>query len=140
MARLKKDGTEAKKTGPAVRYTPEELHAKIDEFLQDCEANKRPPLLPQMLLYLGISKSTMKRWCSKEMENSDAYNEAFEYAQLHREGYLLERMVSDNKLAQGCLNALKQPENGGYVDRPADTGEQKVTLVIAGVGGEAAAK
>ena len=76
MARLKKDGTEAKKTGPAVRYTPEELHAKIDEFLQDCEANKRPPLLPQMLLYLGISKSTMKRWCSKEMENSDAYNEA----------------------------------------------------------------
>ena len=52
----------------------------------------------------------------------------------------VERMVSDNKLAQGCLNALKQPENGGYVDRPVDSGEQKVTLVIGGVGGEAAAK
>ena len=63
-----------------------------------------------------------------------------EYAQLHREAYLLERMVSDNKLAQGSLNALKQPENGGYVDRPVDNGESKVTINLIGVGGAAAAK
>lgn len=139
MARPRKDGTPAKETQRALRYTPEELREKIEAFLRECEAEKRPPLLPQMLLYLGIGRTTMNRWC-KEAERKAEYAEAFEYAQLHRESYLLERMVSDNKLAQGCLNALKQPENGGYVDRPADSGEQKVTLVIAGVGGEAAAR
>lgn len=139
MARIKKDGTEAKKTGPRVKYTPDELRAKIEEFLSDCEASGKPPLLPQMLLYLGISRSTMESW-KKDREDSKQYREVFEFAQLNREGYLLARMVSDNKLAQGCLNALKQAENGGYVDRPVDTGENKVTINLVGVGGASAAK
>ena len=50
-------------------------------------------------------------------------------------------MTSDNKRAQGCLNALKQPQNGGYIDRPQDNGgEIKVTLNLGGVGGESAFK
>lgn len=137
MPRIKKDGTEAKKTGPKKMYTPEELQAKVDEFFDKCEKNGDPPLLPQMLLYLGIrSRSTVDSWCKSD----PAYQEVFDYAKLHREGYLLGRMVSDNKLAQGCLNALKQAENGGYVDRPVDSGENKVTINLVGVGGAAAAK
>jgi hypothetical protein len=139
MARIKKDGTEAKQTGPKVKYTPEELRAEVDKFLADCEKKNIPPLLPQMLLYLGISRSTMERW-RKELPNAKEYAEVFEYAQLNREGYLLAVMVSDNKRAQGCLNALKQSENGGYVDRPVDTGESKVTINLVGVGGASAAK
>ena len=118
------------------RYTPEELKAKVDDFLAKCEKKGSPPLLTQMLLYLGISRATLKRWAETDPE----YAEVCEYAQLHREAYLLERMVSDNKLAQGSLNALKQPENGGYVDRPVDNGESKVTINLIGVGGAAAAK
>lgn len=140
MARPRKDGTPSKQTPRALRYTPEQLQEKVEIFLAECAEQKRPPLLPQMLLYLGISRTTMNRWCGKETQRHEEYTEIFEKAQLNREAYLLERMVSDNKLAQGCLNALKQPENGGYVDRPVDSGEQKVTLVIGGVGGEAAAK
>ena len=37
--------------------------------------------------------------------------------------------------AQGCLNALKQPANGGYIDRPLDTGKVEVTLKVSGIGG-----
>jgi len=140
LTALQKVGTEkAESAAPkkgGYRYTPEELREKVDAFLERCEARQAPPLLPQMLLYLGISRSTLKRWA----ETDPAYAEVCEYAQLHREAYLLERMVSDNKLAQGSLNALKQPENGGYVDRPVDTGESKVTINLIGVGGEAAAK
>lgn len=140
-ARLKKDGTEWKKTGPKRKYSPEELRAKVEEFLAECERKNTPPLLPQMLLYLGIGRSTMDRWCNpKDCDQADEYAEVFEFAQLNREGYLLARMVSDNKLAQGCLNALKQKENGGYTDRPVDSGETKVTINLMGVGGEAAAK
>lgn len=50
-------------------------------------------------------------------------------------------MTSDNKAAQGCLNALKQPSNGGYIDRPSnDSGEKKLTINLVGVGGESAFK
>lgn len=137
MPRTKKDGTEWGKTGPKKMYTPEELQKKVDEFLDECKRDGKPPLLPQMLLYLGIkSKTTVANWCKSD----PAYQEVFDYAQLNREGYLLERMVSDNKLAQGCLNALKQMENGGYVDRPVDSGESKVTINLVGVGGVDAAK
>lgn len=137
MPRMKKDGTEWGKTGPKKMYTPEELQAKVDEFFDKCERDGTPPLLPQMLLYLGIrSRNTVINWC----KDDPAYQEVFDYAQLHREGYLLGRMVSDNKLAQGCLNALKQVENGGYLDRPADSGESKVTINLVGVGGTDAAK
>jgi len=140
MPRLKKDGTEWKKTGPGKKYTPETLKAKIDEFLEKCKKDGTPPLLPQMLLYLGLGRSTVYAWCSDKCDEHLAYQEVFEYAQLNRESYLLGRMVSDNKLAQGCLNALKQVENGGYVDRPVDTGENKVTINLIGVGGAEAAK
>ena len=137
MPRMKKDGTEWGKTGPKKMYTPEELQAKVDEFFAKCEHDGTPPLLPQMLLYLGIrSRNTVINWC----KDDPAYQEVFDYAQLHREGYLLGRMVSDNKLAQGCLNALKQVENGGYLDRPADSGESKVTINLVGVGRAGAAK
>ncbi len=137
MPRTKKDGTAWGKTGPKKMYTPEELQAKVDEFFDKCEQDGTPPLLPQMLLYLGIrSRNTVINWC----KDDPAYQEVFDYAQLHREGYLLGRMVSDNKLAQGCLNALKQVENGGYLDRPADSGESKVTINLVGVGGADAAK
>ena len=44
-------------------------------------------------------------------------------------------MVTDNKRAQGCLNALKQKENGGYTDRPVESGEKTLKVQIMGVGG-----
>ena len=130
-----------KKRGPDRKYSPEALKAKIEDFLADCEAKGTPPLLPQMLLYLKIGRSTVYNWCDdKKCDQAKEYAEVFEFAQLNRESYLLGRMVSDNKLAQGCLNALKQAENGGYTDRPVDSGESKVTINLVGVGGVSAAK
>ncbi|MBP5461183.1 MAG: hypothetical protein J6Y20_03565 [Lachnospiraceae bacterium] len=136
MPRVKKDGTEAKKTGPKRKYTPEELRAKVDAYITACEKKGTPPLFPRMLLYLDISRSTKDNWCKAD----PAYAEVFDYAQLNIEASLLEIMVSDNKRAQGCLNALKQKENGGYVDRPQTDGENKVTINLVGVGGVESAK
>jgi hypothetical protein len=30
---------------------------------------------------------------------------------------------------------LKQPANGGYIDRPQETGKVELTIKVAGVGG-----
>ena len=137
------ENQEKKKRGAKPLYTPAELAEKVDEFLTMCEENEKPPLFPDLLLYLKISRTTYNRYMGRSSDspaNWEEYAEPLERAQLVRESYLLKRMVSDNKLAQGCLNALKQPENGGYTDRPVDSGEMKLTINLLGVGGEAAAK
>ena len=61
-------------------------------------------------------------------------------AAARRESWLIRKMTSDNKAVQGCLNALKQPQNGGYTDRPREGGEIRLTINLAGVGGEEAFK
>jgi hypothetical protein len=43
-------------------------------------------------------------------------------------------MTKSNKLAQGCLNALKQEANGGYTDKPVDNGERKLVIELKGIG------
>jgi hypothetical protein len=115
--------------------TPDELRAKVEEFL-DKYRDTPGILLPNMLLYLGISRAQAEAL----RKQGDEWVEIFEFAKLHREAYLLANMVTDNKKAQGCLNALKQPENGGYVDRFQNHEQGKVTVDVANVGGIAAAK
>ena len=56
-----------------------------------------------------------------------------------RESWLARKMTSDNKRAIGCLNALKQPDNGGYIDKAVDTGERTLTINVAGIKGGAKA-
>jgi hypothetical protein len=51
-------------------------------------------------------------------------------------------MVTEPKAANGCMSALKQPANGGYIDKPiADSGEKTLTINLVGIaGGEKAFK
>lgn len=128
---------EPAKVGLCTKYaTPDELRAKVEAFIDNARRTGEAPLLPQMLLYLGISRAQAEAL----RKRGDEWVEIFEFAKLHREAFLLAAMVTDNKKAQGCLNALKQPENGGYVDRFQNTEHSKVTVDVAGVGGAAAAK
>ena len=85
----------------------------------------------------GVGPRMLAKYLSKtdNPEHYQEYRDIFEDAKLERESWLVTHMVKDNKLAQGCLNALKQPANGGYIDRPLDTGKVEVTLKVEGIGG-----
>lgn len=109
--------------------TAEALQKAVDKYFAENEEKNEFPDLAGMLIFLGISKRTMQNYC----ENSD-YKEIFDDAKLKRESFLVRRMTKDNKLAQGCLNALKQEDNGGYTDRPVDNGERKLVIELKGVG------
>lgn len=63
------------------------------------------------------------------------FRNAFEYAKCRRESWLTRKMVSDNKAANGCMNALKQKKNGGYTDRPVESNDKSLTININGVSG-----
>ena len=114
---------------PKTYKTAAELKKAVDAYFLDNEEKGEFPDYAGMLIYLGIKEKTVKTYSQDE-----DYKEVFDEAQLRRESFLVRRMTKDNKLAQGCLNALKQPINGGYTDRPIDSGERKIVIELSGIG------
>lgn len=125
----------------------EELEIAVEDFFRLRDEQMSFPDEPGLILFLherfGISTGTYRRY--NENDSEDEENIYREHAQilararLRRESWLCQRMATDNKAAQGCLNNLKQPKNGGYIDRPQDSGgNATITLKIDGVGGPAA--
>ena len=113
------------------------MMAAVEEYMADCRSRDEFPSEPGMKLWLGLKDRMLARYCS-ETENPEhwqEYQDIFDYAKLVREDYLVKHMVKDNKVAQGCLNALKQPANGGYIDRPLDSGKVELTVKVVGIGG-----
>lgn len=127
------------KRGPKPLYeSPDALRKKIDEYFITMEEKNEFPDLAGMRLYLRMSEATMKKYQEEDHENYEEYREIFNEAKDRRESFLVRRMTRDNKLAQGCLNALKQPANGGYIDKPQDQGgKMEITLKVAGLKGGA---
>ena len=50
-------------------------------------------------------------------------------ARARRESWLVRRMTSEPKLAQGCMNNLLQKKNGGFTNRP-DNAQQSVEINV----------
>lgn len=127
---------------PAACYkTPEELRKKVEEYFAVCEEQAIFPDVAGMRLHIGMGESTINKYCNEKHKDFEEYSEIFKWAQDKRESWLVRKMTSDNKAAQGCLNALKQPSNGGYIDRPVqEQSEKTLRVVVVGVGGEEAFK
>lgn len=119
-----------------VYETPEDLQKAIALYFTNCQKGNVFPDYAGMKVFLKIKERDVKAMC----ENPE-YADVFEDAMYMRESFLARRMTSDNKQANGCMNALKQPINGGYSDKYSDLKkESKLTLVLSGVGGEKACK
>lgn len=122
---------------PKLFENSEAFKAAVLAYIEECQRDGVFPDEAGMRLKLRYSKSWEKKMTS-ETENPDdylGYVEALELAKDYRESFLVRKMTSDNKAAQGCLNALKQPSNGGYIDRPVNSGSMEVTLKVAGIKG-----
>ncbi len=103
--------------------TAADLQKAVDKYFSETEGKGVFPDFAGMLVFLGIKKDTVKNYCK-----DDEYRDIFDEARLKRESYLVRVMSSDNKRAQGCFNALKQEENGGYTDKPVDNTERKLVI------------
>lgn len=110
--------------------TADELWVAVANYFNDLERRDLLPDYAGMKLAIGIKDdATINEMC----KNPD-FKDIFDWAKLRRESFLVRTMSRDNKRAQGCYNALKQSQNGGYVDKPVDTGERKIIIDLAGVG------
>lgn len=114
--------------------TPAKLRKAIDDYFDLVLKKDVLPDEAGMLLFLGLRKRDFDYYCSEENKHREAYIDILEEAQLRRESYLSRVMSSDNKRAQGCMNALKQEKNGGYGDKP-DKGAKKIEVIVSGMPG-----
>jgi hypothetical protein len=73
--------------------------------------------------------------CEEGNRDYEEFRRIFSNAKLRRESWLARHMVADNKKANGCMNALKQEENGGYSDRKMDSGEKTLRVKIDQIAG-----
>lgn len=105
--------------------TAEELQKAIDKYFDKAAEEDIMPDLAGMLIFLGYkSERTMKN----QIKDKPDYAEVWEYAKLRRTSWLQRRMDKNPKGATAYAFMLKQPENGGFIDKPVDSGEKKVTI------------
>ncbi len=132
------------KRGPKPRYaTPEDMAAAVDAYFESCEAQGVFPDLAGMRVYLNLSQSRLDELCSPPDSSVDntsqdnnnnykKYREILSRARDRRESWLAKTATGQPRLATGCMMALKQPSNGGWVDKTADAGGSAVNITIVG--------
>ena len=135
MPAAKKTNQERHLGGRPRDPTVDELKESIQEYIDKCEGVGRFPKESGMLIHHGLVGDKRQRYLAKP-----EYRNVWLWAQQGRMGWLDTKMVSDPKCATGCMNALKQEKNGGYVDRTVtDNKPKSLNIKLDGVGGKGAA-
>jgi hypothetical protein len=107
-----------------------EFRKKVDEYFVQCEEDGVFPDEKGMFIHLNIFEEDLDALIDPENEYANEYLRILKLARYRRESWLSRNMVRDNKMANGCMNALKQEQNGGYTDRPAAGKQQKVQIIL----------
>lgn len=120
---------------PPEYNTPQKLRIAVEGYFDDCDKEGVFPDLAGMKRALKLSKRDIDEMTSDNNPACEDYRYIFECARDRRESWLARRMVTEPKAANGCMNALKQEQNGGYMDKSADKAPQTIKIVMDGVGG-----
>lgn len=105
------------------------------DYHAKCSEEDVIPDLAGLRLFMKVTKDELKAMAAGDSDYAKGVRRVLEEAQDMRESWLIRKMTSDNKRAIGCMNALKQLDNGGYIDRPTENGEKTLTINVAKIGG-----
>lgn len=122
--------------GPRPEYNqPKLLRAAVERYFDECEEIKVFPDFAGMKRELQLRNSDIERLTDEKNPKAQEYRDIFDEAKDRRESWLVRKMAADPKAANGCMNALKQEANGGYMDRAGGSGEITLKVKSDGVGG-----
>lgn len=107
----------------------------VDEYFDKCAETDEFPDYAGMLLHLQIDKETAAAMCAEGAPDAAEFQRIFNRSSLQRESWLARHMVADNKKATGCMNALKQMENGGYQDKNIQKSDSVLRVKVDGLKG-----
>ncbi len=130
------------KRGPKRKYqSAYDFDQAVNAYFKNClEDGDKFPDLAGMRIYLGLTQRTIDKYATGDDDEAGRFRTILDTAKDRRESWLVRRMVTEPKAANGCMSALKQQANGGYTDRPIDTSERSLTINVYNVGGEKAFK
>lgn len=128
--------------------TPEDLRELIDDYFKECRGKDPddPGSFPDeagMINYIQDRCSPNEdvdaffhNCVHESVVGDDAvlFRRILERARRTRRSWLERTMVSSPKLATGCMNALKQEQNGGYIDRAKTDNDIKIQIMDEGLG------
>jgi hypothetical protein len=116
---------------PKLSEEAKKFNAAVDDFIGESQAGKiSVPSDYNLIKFLGIKTSRFKYY--KEMSLQHGYCDGFEKLKMFRENYWMEKSL-ENKTQTSAIFHLKQPMNGGYVDKQEKSNDPiKVEVVIAG--------
>ncbi len=120
---------------PPEYNTPQKLRLAVEGYFDDCKEEGVFPDFAGMKRALRLSKRDIDEMIDEKNPACEDYRYIFECARDQRESWLARRMVTEPKAANGCMNALKQEKNGGYMDKAGGAGEVTLKIKCDGVGG-----
>jgi hypothetical protein len=107
----------------------EKLEQAIDKYFADCEANDKAPTWASMLLYLNLSDQTLLNYKNNSDGNYPGYLEVIKRAEHKHCNFWQQYAVDHPNLQSFCMFELKQPHNGGFIDRPkGEKSEQTINI------------
>jgi len=107
-----------------------DLQKRVDEYFDACAEKDEFPDEKGMYLHLRCFKEDLEAKCEEGQPDCNEFRRILKEAQYMRESWLARHMVQDNKRANGCMNALKQEQNGAWIDRPAANKTQSVKIEL----------
>ena len=107
-------------------YNLEDFANKVKFYFKDCEETRNVfPDEAGMLNFLDIEDEEYD-----DLKTTPGYDRVIRWARRRRTSWLERHMVDNPRIANGCMNALKQEKNGGYSDRPVDKKEKKLIVKL----------
>ena len=112
----------------------QELSKIVDGFCEMCEEQDIIPTNYRFCKYAGIDTNTLDRY-RNEPEKYIGYGEELKKLIDFRADWYQQAAAKNPKFASMAIFALKQPHNGGYVDKPTISVDAKELKIITdGVG------
>jgi hypothetical protein len=109
------------KGGRPTKYEElEDLKFEIDKYFSECEVNKKAPIWHDMLVKLSISDRTLLRYRSNEDDKYNGFDDVIKKAEQRFSSFWQQYALDHPNLQSFCMFQLKQPHNGGFIDRPKD--------------------
>ena len=107
------------------------FNAKIDKFIEACENGIIDvPSNYNLLRFLDVDSNRLRHY--KENMDTQGYRSGFDKLTMYREDYWTRKSL-EAKTATSAIFHLKQPMNGGYMDKQEKSNEPiEIKVTIAG--------
>ncbi|NLC72399.1 MAG: hypothetical protein GX684_01295 [Ruminococcaceae bacterium] len=111
------------------------LQDTVSGYFALCEEKGRFPTESGLILALGLRAF---EYAELKADKNSKAAAILERAELMRCDWLENRMVTEKGSGTGCLNALKQPSNGGWAEKTSESRDRALTIIMSGIGEDAA--